>query len=240
MQSNAQMFRQFLQRRDDAIKLEKGDKIERSLHDEKSFYPALLSDLKNAGEEVIIFSPYVAKFRADMLKEAIGRLRERNVEVFIFTRPLEEYDSMTQPQIECIFNYLKSIGVCIFFPGRYIHQKVAIIDRRVLWEGSLNILSHRASNEMMRRMDDKDLSMQVLNHLGLNDDLVEAYQEKYERMYKSLTHRRKLDIRLRVKMFLLGMAVPVTAWIILSLVYIKPLMLNEMVLAIIRILASKS
>ena len=32
------------------------------------------------------------------------------------------------------------------------HRKLAVIDRKILWEGSLNILSHVRSREIMRRI----------------------------------------------------------------------------------------
>jgi len=50
-----------------------------------------------------------------------------------------------------VIEQMRAIGVEVI-ERRRMHQKVAIIDRSIAWEGSLNILSHNDSNEQMRRL----------------------------------------------------------------------------------------
>lgn len=219
MISQAQMFKQFLARRQEAINNEKSSSQASTLHNESTFYHSFVKDMLSAKKEVIIYSPYVAKFRTDFLKPTIEKLRDHNIEVFIFTRPVEEYDNIIQPQIECVLKRFEEMGVSVFYPGRYIHEKVAIIDREILWEGSLNILSHRASNEMMRRTSNGDSAMQVLHYLRLNNKLAEGYKEKYEKMYRSLMNNSKRNLKLKRKLFLLGMAIPTAAWLLILILY---------------------
>lgn len=212
MQSNAQAFRQYLKRRDEAMEAEKESR-ENNLYDERTFYKKFMGDMYSARKEVILYSPFVAKFRMDYYKKVIAKLRSRNVDIFIFTRPIEEYENIMQPQIEVIFERLEEMGVCIYHPGRYIHQKAAIIDREILWEGSLNILSHRGSNEMMRRTEKQKSAMQVLEHLSLNRLLADGYKNKYERMYRTLIRNDKSKFKERMKILLIGMAIPILFWL---------------------------
>jgi phosphatidylserine/phosphatidylglycerophosphate/cardiolipin synthase-like enzyme len=114
------------------------------------------------------------------------------------------------------------MGVNIFYPGRYIHEKVAIIDRQILWEGSLNILSHRASNEMMRRIESKESSVEVMEHININPYLSEAYKTKYERLCKNHIRNLKQDFKAKMKIFLAGMAIPLIVWLIVGLVNLRP------------------
>jgi len=100
MISNAQMFKQYLKRRQDAIDAGESKISIKSLFNEKTFYSALIRDMLQAKQEVIIYSPFVSKFRTDCLKPTIAKLKYRNIDVFIFTRPLEEYDNIIRPQIE--------------------------------------------------------------------------------------------------------------------------------------------
>ena len=224
MISHAQSFKQLLKRRDDAIKAEKKSESQSiDLYNENTFYNALTKDMLSAKKEVIIYSPFVSKFRTDFLKPTIEKLIDRNIDIFIFTRPIEEYDTTMQPQIECALKRLEELGVCIFYPGRYIHQKVAIIDREVLWEGSLNILSHRASNEMMRRTAHGESATQVMQYIGLNDQIATAYKLKYEKLYKGLVNTSRQSFKLKIKIFLLGLAIPIIVWLIVGLVNLKPL-----------------
>ncbi|MEI6143970.1 MAG: phospholipase D-like domain-containing protein [Candidatus Berkelbacteria bacterium] len=223
MISHAKSFKQLLKRRDDAIKAEKiSESSSIDLYNEHTFYKALTADMLTAKSEVIIYSPFVSKFRTDFLKPTIEKLIDRNIDIFIFTRPIEEYENIIQPQIECALKRLEELGVCIFYPGRYIHQKVAIVDREVLWEGSLNILSHRASNEMMRRTADGESATQVMSYIGLNDQIAGAYKLKYEKLYKGLVNTSRQNFKLKMKIFLLGMTIPIIVWLIIGLVNLRP------------------
>jgi sugar-specific transcriptional regulator TrmB len=103
MLNQASALREYLRNREEVINSEKSQQKSETgkLFNEKSFYRAFVSDMLEAKKEVIIYSPFVTKFRADFFKPIIAKLRRRNIEIFIFTRPIEECDSLMQPQIEC-------------------------------------------------------------------------------------------------------------------------------------------
>ena len=60
------------------------------------------------------------------------------------------------------------IGINIILLKGNHHRKLAIIDRSILWEGSLNILSFSNSQEIMRRIEDKELANQMFIFLKLS------------------------------------------------------------------------
>ncbi|MFA6963866.1 MAG: phospholipase D-like domain-containing protein [Patescibacteria group bacterium] len=213
MFNQKQAFREYLNRRQDAIDSEKSQDSQTSkLFNDKNFYSAFTKDMLNAKKEVIIYSPFVAKFRMDELKQTVEKLRKRNIEIFIFTRPTDEYETIFQPQIQCALKRYGELGVSIFYLGGSIHEKVAIIDREILWEGSLNILSQRASKEMMRRTSSKDSAMQIMFYLGLNKKLAESYKLKYERLYRSLIDNSGQNFRQKMYIFLFGFTIALVFW----------------------------
>lgn len=219
MFNHTQAFKQYLQNRQESIDAEQLQEINSSrLHNEKSFYKSFISDLFSAKREIVIYSPFITKFRSDYYKNIFEKIRRKNIEVFIFTRPVEEYDSFIRPQIEKIVEYFEELGICVYFQGKYIHEKVAIIDREILWEGSLNILAHNASNEMMRRIHNQDSAMQVMSYLGLNKKLAEGYKEKYEKIYRSLIRFSKNDFKLKIKFLAIGLIVSTITWWIFSII----------------------
>jgi hypothetical protein len=69
---------------------------------------------------------------------------------------------------------LQSIGVEVLYTGGH-HRKLAIIDRQILWEGSLNILSQNESCEVMRRIESDELAMQMLQFTKLYRHLEPTY-----------------------------------------------------------------
>jgi hypothetical protein len=115
-------------------------------------------------------------------------------------------------EIQCALKDYEEMGACIFYLQGSIHEKVAIIDRKILWEGSLNILSQRNSREMMRRTFDEKAAKEVMAYLGANKKLAEGYKDKYERMHRSLVVNSKQCSKLKVRAFFTGFVLPVLGW----------------------------
>ena len=199
-----------LQNEIDAKKFQESRKL--SLFNEKTFYQAFTKDMLNAKREIIIYSPFVSKYRSEFFRRTLKALRERNISVFIFTRPLEEHDYFMKAEIECALKDYENAGACIVCLSGLIHQKAAIIDREILWEGSLNILSQRQSREMMRRIADENSALEVLSYLKLKQPLVENYKNQYERLCRNLTENSRHDRKLKIKIFFTGVILPFFAW----------------------------
>jgi len=143
-----------------------------SLFDEKTFYKAFLKDLDKAREEVYIESPFITSRRVQSLRPIFEKLMSRDVKVYILTRFPDEQDEYMVAQAENEINYFEEIGVQVFLAKcenqKMFHRKLAIIDRKILWEGSLNILSQTHSREIMRRISDEDIVLDTFNFLKLN------------------------------------------------------------------------
>lgn len=199
-----------LQNEIDAKKLHEMQKLH--LFNEKTFYRAFVDDMLNAKKEIIIYSPFISKFRSEFFSDTLKKLRRRNICVFIFTRPIEEHDYLMRTEIKLALKDYEELGACITYLPGYIHAKVAIIDREILWEGSLNILSQRESKEMMRRTADEDIAMQIMSHLDLNGKIAEGYKFQYERLCRSLIGNPKFNFRLKLKVLLTGIIVPALTW----------------------------
>ncbi len=205
MIDQTQALKSYLKRRQETLENEERKQVKNAdLFNEKTFYSAFVADLLSAKKEVIIYSPFVTKSRTDFLKPTIQKIRNRNIEVFVFTRPISEYESFLQPIIERIFKEYEAMGVCIIGLEGSIHQKVAIVDREILWDGSLNILSQKCSKEMMRRTADESAACQVMSYIGLNKRLAEEYMIKYERLYRSLINNLPKDYNPKLILLLVG------------------------------------
>lgn len=201
----------------------RGKQGDGNLYNEKTFYRYVIKDMLAAKKEVIIYSPFVSKFRTDFLKETIEKLRERNIEIFIFTRPIEisTYDTIIQDQIQVALNRYEELGVNVCYLPGYIHEKVAIIDREILWEGSLNILSQKASREMMRRIENENSALEVVKYLSLSKKLAEGYKARYEKLCQGLIDRSRQCRKIKAKAFLLGLAIPIIILLISLLAHVR-------------------
>lgn len=125
------------------------------LADEKSFYHTFTQDLLEAKQEVIIDSPFITVPRLRSLKSVFELLIKRGVEVFIVTKYPSENDEIMSEQSEAGIRYFEDLGGQVLLCEGH-HRKLAIIDRKVVWKGSLNILSQTHSREFMEREDNKE------------------------------------------------------------------------------------
>jgi hypothetical protein len=71
-------------------------------------------------------------------------------------------------QAEEAIRRFETIGVQVLITTDYHHRKLAILDRNILWEGSLNILSQTYSREIMRRIKSSSLSNEMFEYLKLS------------------------------------------------------------------------
>lgn len=145
------------------------DILSSQLFDDQTFYAAFIRDLKAARAEVIIESPYMTSARLRTIAPVLKKLVRRGVEVRVHTRNPIHHDELLRIQSRLVVRLLKEMGVRVFFYNNYLHRKIAVIDNRILWEGSLNIMSQSNSCEFMRRIESEKLTKQLIKFLDLRD-----------------------------------------------------------------------
>jgi len=138
-----------------------------TLFDEKSFYDAFIRDLEGCRDEVLVESPYITTKRAEMLIPIFNNLLAKGVRIYVMTRDPKEHDENMEYQSEDAIRTFEIIGVQVLLCIGNHHRKLAILDRKTLWEGSLNILSQNKSREIMRRIESEELAIQMFEFLRL-------------------------------------------------------------------------
>lgn len=137
------------------------------LLDQDNFYGTFERDLTHAKHEVIIESPFLSLKRLNSLMPTLRQLARRKAHVVINTKPIEEQDPEYVWQVEECSDRLHEIGADVLITGGH-HRKLAIIDRQILYEGSLNILSQGDSCEIMRRIYSSQAALQMINFIGID------------------------------------------------------------------------
>lgn len=119
---------------------------------EGTFYPAFLKDIARARESIVILSPFATDVGTGRWVDPLRAALTRGVRVRILTRPPVEPGGGTTEEVAELVHALRDLGVVVDLRAR-MHEKIAILDGRVLWHGSLNILSHRDTHESMLRIE---------------------------------------------------------------------------------------
>ena len=132
-----------------------------SIYDNHTFYPVYSADIMAARNEILIVSPYLTKKRT---LSAMSYLSAANVKATVLTRPADDYPEKARANIADCMELLAQQGITIK-TKESIHQKFAIIDQRVIWYGSINLLSYGKSEESIMRIENVNIAAELLGSI---------------------------------------------------------------------------
>ncbi len=138
-----------------------------SIYSEDTFYKTFTKDLGKCRSEVIIESPFMTCRRVSCLLPTLKQLKKNRVKIIVNTRNPEEHDKFMCIEARRSLVLLLESGIQVIF-SESLHRKTAILDRNVLWEGSLNIMSQNDSLEVMRRTESTKLAWQMVQFTKLD------------------------------------------------------------------------
>lgn len=101
-----------------------------------------------------------------VLLPVIRRLCKKGVHVVVNTRDPAEHDAEYANQAIHAIASLQDLGVIVLYTVK-LHRRLAVLDDKILWEGSLNILFHYDSCEIMRRTLSEIMVKQMIEFLGI-------------------------------------------------------------------------
>jgi ssDNA-binding Zn-finger/Zn-ribbon topoisomerase 1 len=125
-----------------------------------TFYPAFEGDCRDAEREIIIFSPFMTERGTGRWVELWRAKISEGVRVRLVVRPPGDQGGVLEHGLPELVDSLRKIGVVVDQRAR-MHEKLAFIDGKTLWHGSLNILSHRDTSESMLRVESPGACEQI-------------------------------------------------------------------------------
>jgi phosphatidylserine/phosphatidylglycerophosphate/cardiolipin synthase-like enzyme len=125
-----------------------------------NFLTAFNNDILSASNEIVIVSPYIGKRRLSQMLNILITAINNGARVTVVTRPETDYKERDLVSVREMIDSLKNFGISLILKAN-IHQKFAIIDQRIVWYGSINLLSFGSSEESIMRLD----SLNIANEL---------------------------------------------------------------------------
>ena len=132
------------------------DKIN-MIYNRNSFAAVMKNDFADAKTEIMIVSPFLRKKRIEVILEWLKSPIQTGVQITVITRLLSSYKEPKSIR-ECI-NILQPHVSVITKPN--IHQKYVIIDNRIVWYGSINLLSYGSAEESIMRLESSELATEL-------------------------------------------------------------------------------
>ncbi len=138
------------------------------IFDKHSFFPVYTNDIVNATREILIVSPFVTNRRVHQMMQYFHKIVKNQVKVTVTTRPAEDFKDSKRPVLEQIFSTLKEAGINVLFKSN-IHQKFAIVDRKIVWYGSINLLSFGIAEESIMRLISGNIAHELVKSSEKNE-----------------------------------------------------------------------
>lgn len=135
------------------------------IFDKNNFLPVYSNDIISATAEIIIVSPFVTKRRTLEMMKNLQIALDQKVKIIVITRSAEEYKDKDSLSWQNTIDLLKSAGVNIVMKTN-IHQKFAIIDQKLVWYGSINLLSYGGAQESMMRLESSNIAYELKKSLA--------------------------------------------------------------------------
>jgi superfamily II DNA or RNA helicase len=129
-----------------------------SIYNDKTFFPVYGTDILSAKTEIVIVSPFLMQ---RSIISVLPRLSASNANVTVITNSPEDYPDKKAAQIKSCIAMLENAGITVKTKSR-IHQKFAVIDQRLVWYGSVNLLSYGSSEESIMRIESVDIASELL------------------------------------------------------------------------------
>jgi superfamily II DNA or RNA helicase len=129
-----------------------------------NFLPVFNQDIIAAKKEILIVSPFVRKRRTHQMIQHLKISIGKNIRVIVVTRPKEDFKPQDQTSMQRTLELLADNGVSVVFKPN-IHQKFAIMDQKVVWYGSINLLSYGSAQESIMRIESSNIANELMKSI---------------------------------------------------------------------------
>jgi hypothetical protein len=134
------------------------------IFDKSNFLPVYTNDLVNAKREIIIVSPFISKIRTVQMIQYLDIAVQNKIRIVVVTRPVEDFGHKDIVALQGVLDLLRDASINIVFKTN-IHQKFAIIDERIVWYGSINLLSFGSAEESIMRLESSNIASELIRSI---------------------------------------------------------------------------
>ncbi|MBW1767723.1 MAG: DEAD/DEAH box helicase family protein, partial [Deltaproteobacteria bacterium] len=134
------------------------------IFDKDNFLPVFIHDIAGAKKEILIVSPFVRKRRALQMVQHLKIALDKRIRVIVVARPIEDFKAKDRIALQKILDLLKRNEISVVFKSN-IHQKFAIIDQKIVWYGSINLLSYGSAQESIMRIESPNIANELIKSI---------------------------------------------------------------------------
>jgi superfamily II DNA or RNA helicase len=134
------------------------------IFDKDNFLPVFNQDIVAATKEIVIVSPFVRKRRTQQMMQHLNVAIGRHVHVTVMTRPKKNFPEKDHIAMQRTLDLLTDNRVSVVFKTN-IHQKFAVMDQKIVWYGSINLLSYGSAQESIMRIESPNIANELIKSI---------------------------------------------------------------------------
>lgn len=137
--------------------------VVKSIFDSRNYRETYASDIQSAKTELVISSPGLGSQRVWLFLKNISSLQEMGVKVTVLTMSAGAYPEDMAEHQERLISVLRDSGISVHVDDQ-CHEHFAIIDKCIVWYGSMNFLSREKDDDNLMRINDKSIAQELLEN----------------------------------------------------------------------------
>ena len=134
------------------------------IFNQDNFVPVFNQDILAAEKKIIIVSPFIRIRRTRQMLQHLQIAAGRNIRVIVVTRPKKDFKPNDHAALQRALDLLTDNGVSVVFISS-IHQKFAVMDQKIVWYGSINLLSYGSAQESMMRIESTNIAHELMKSI---------------------------------------------------------------------------
>jgi len=140
--------------------------ITNSIFDSQSYFDIFEKDVISAAGSVVISSPSFSYKKVNWLCSESDDLLQRGVSIVVLTVAPEDYPEDGRDQHIAHIQRMESSGIKVRKLNKY-RERFAVIDRSLVWYGSMNLLSNEKDDDSLMRINNPAIAEELLEFAAL-------------------------------------------------------------------------
>ena len=143
--------------------------VANSIFDSQNYLDVFEKDVVSASKSIVISSPSFSFKKVNWLCSESECLQLKGVSVVVLTLDPEDYPEDGRDQHKSHIEHLISAGVNVITRHKY-RERFAIIDKSLVWYGSMTLLSNEKEDDSMMRINNPAIAEELLEFVLLSSD----------------------------------------------------------------------
>lgn len=148
-----------------------------AIYDNESYVEVYEKDLLEANKDIVISSPGINEKKVNRIIELIQERQGAGVSVTVITLRAESYPENRVEKTRQLIKQLLDMGIKVNqVPA--MHEHYAIVDKEIVWYGSMNLLSGEKEDDNLMRVVSKEIAQELME-ITFGKSTQEADDSKY-------------------------------------------------------------